>query len=138
MIQQIMLVVLILHAIMKWSKRPGKGDRDRKVCSNALPISGCSPCRDVGCLLALAGQYKPPTRLPFLGLPSVITWHCEIAEQGSSLALHRACHSFTQKMKQKMCILRKQRGLSSECSYLLLKILDGSQYDTLWWTVSDS
>ena len=27
MIQQIMLVVLIPHAIMKWSKRPGKGDQ---------------------------------------------------------------------------------------------------------------
>ena len=27
MIQQIMLVVLIPHAIMKWSERPGKGDQ---------------------------------------------------------------------------------------------------------------
>ena len=38
---------------------------------HALTISGHSPCRDVGCLLALAGQYKLPTRLS-LGLPSVI------------------------------------------------------------------
>ena len=67
-----------------------------KFVLHALPISGCSPRRDVGCLLALAGRYKPPTRFPFLGLPSVITKHCETAEQGSSLASHRACHSFTQ------------------------------------------
>ena len=39
---------------------------------------------------------NPPTRLPSLGLPSVILRHRETAEQGSSLALHRVCHSFTQ------------------------------------------
>ena len=31
MISQIMLVVLIPHAITKWSKRLGKGDQERKV-----------------------------------------------------------------------------------------------------------
>ena len=67
-----------------------------KVVPHALPISGCSPCRDVGCLLALVGQYKPPKRLPFLGLPPVILRHHETTEQGSSLASHMACHSFTQ------------------------------------------
>ena len=42
-----MLVVLIPHAIMKWSKRPGKGDRERKVRSICfahlwlLPLQGC-------------------------------------------------------------------------------------------------
>ena len=101
----------------------------------ASPISGRPPRRDIGCLLALAGQYKPPTRLPFLELPSVITRHCKTAEQGSSLASCRACHSFTQahrrisKVKQKMCILRKQsRAL---CSYLVLKIPDEPQDDSL-------
>ena len=39
-----------------------------------------SPHRDLGCLLALAGQYRPPTRLPFLGLPSGITRHHETTE----------------------------------------------------------
>ena len=63
---------------------------------HALPVSGRSISRDLGCLLALAGRYKPPTRLPSLGLPSVITRHCETAEQGSSLAACKACHSFTQ------------------------------------------
>ena len=87
-----------------------------KLGPHALPIAGCSPHRDVVCLLALAGQYKALTSLPFLGLPSVIKKHHETSEQGSSLALCRACHSFTQarhrviKVEQKTCILRKQRG----------------------------
>ena len=97
------------------------GQRDQeKVTENgkfgphALHISGHSPRRDVWCLLALAGRYKPLTRFPFLGLPSVITQHCETTEQGSSLASRGACHSFTKahrrvgKVKQKMCMLRKQ------------------------------
>ena len=42
-----------------------------------------------------AGQYKPSTRLPFCGVPSVITRHHETTEQDSSLASHRACHLFT-------------------------------------------
>ena len=67
-----------------------------KFSSHVLPISGHSPHRDIGCLLALASRYKPPTRRPFLGLPSVIMRHHETAEQGSSLALHRARHSFIQ------------------------------------------
>ena len=33
MTQKIRLVVLISHAIMKWSKRPGKADQERKVRS---------------------------------------------------------------------------------------------------------
>ena len=33
MIQQIMLVVLIPHAITEWSESPGKGDQERKVQS---------------------------------------------------------------------------------------------------------
>ena len=69
-----------------------------KFCPHASPISGCSSRRDVGCLLALAGQYKykPLMRFPFWGLPSVITRHCETAEQGSMLASCRAYHPFTQ------------------------------------------
>ena len=66
-----------------------------------------------------------------------MTRHRETAEQGSSLASHRACHSLTQahhrvsKVKQKTCVLRKQRGYSSECSYLVLKIPDKPQDDSL-------
>ena len=83
----------------------------------ALPISGCSPHRDVGCLLALAGLYKPPTRLPFWGLPSVIRRHCKTAEQDSSLASSRACYSFTQahcrvsKVRQKNAYTEKAERL---------------------------
>ena len=67
-----------------------------KFVPHALPISGCSPRRDVGCLLTLVDQYKHPTRLSFLGLPSVILRHHETTEQGSSLGSHKAYHSFTQ------------------------------------------
>ena len=67
-----------------------------KFGAHTLPISGCSLLRGVGCLLALAGGINPSTRLPSLGLPSVILRHRETAEQGSSLALYRVCHSFTQ------------------------------------------
>ena len=101
-----------------------------KFSSHASPVSGHSPRRDIGCLLALAGRYKPLTRLPFLGLPSVIMRHIETAEQGSLLISHRACHSFRQahrrvsKIRQKACILRKQGGYISECSYLIWKIPD--------------
>ena len=77
-------------------QRPGKADWERKFGQHALPISACSPHRDLGYFLALAGQYKPLTRLPFWGIPSVITRHHETTEQGSSFASHRACHSFTQ------------------------------------------
>ena len=63
---------------------------------NALFISGHSLSRDLGRPLALAGWYNPPTRLPFLGLPSVIMRYRKTADQGSSLASCRACHSFTE------------------------------------------
>ena len=65
----------------------------------------------------LAGRYKPPTRFPFLGLPSVITKHCETAEQDSSLASRRECHSFTQahcrvsKVRQKNAYTEKAERL---------------------------
>ena len=67
-----------------------------KFSPQASPTSGHSPRKDVGYLLALAGGYKPPTRLPFWGLPSVIMRHHEVTEQGSSPASHRVCHSFMQ------------------------------------------
>ena len=36
-----------------------------KLGLHALPISSHSPCRDIGCLLALAGQYKTLIGSPF-------------------------------------------------------------------------
>ena len=39
MIQEIRLVVLIPHAITKWSKRPVKGDQEKKVQSTCFAIS---------------------------------------------------------------------------------------------------
>ena len=100
---------------MKWSETRKKMTKKEKFSPHALPISGPSPCRDVGYLLILGGQYKSLARLPFLGLPSAVMKHRKTADQGSSLTLLTAYHSFTQghqrvsKVKQKTCILRKQR-----------------------------
>ena len=65
MIQKIRLVVSIPQAVMKWSKRPGEVDGERKVWSTASPISGRSPHGDIGSLLALVGRCKPTTASPF-------------------------------------------------------------------------
>ena len=80
---------------------------------HTLPISGRSPCRDTGCLLALAGRYKPLTRLPFWGLPSVITRHQKLQSRaphllpaGHDIHSHRHTEDL---VKQKTWILRKQR-----------------------------
>ena len=96
MIRQIRLVVLIPHAITKWSKGPGKSDRERKVLSTRFALLWPLSSQGHWVSLGIDRWYKPLTSLPFLDLPSVITRHRETAEQGSSLALCRACHSFTQ------------------------------------------
>ena len=73
---------------------------------------------------------KNPRQVSLLGLSSVIMRHCNTLEQGSTLLSRMVCNPFTQayhrvsKVKQKMCMLRKQRGCSSECSSLVLKTLD--------------
>ena len=93
---------------MKWSKRPGKADQERKVQSTSfahfwlLPLQGCWVSLGIDRLV------KNPIKLPFSRLPSVVMRLHETAEQGSVLTLHRLCHSFTQahervsKVKQKM------------------------------------
>ena len=92
-----------------------------KLCPHALPISGCSPCKDVGCLLALAGQYKykPLIRFPFGGLPSVITRNRETAEQGSMLASCRAYHPFIQAHRR----VSKAENLFTEKAETALSVL---------------
>ena len=100
---------------MKWSKRLESLTEKGELSPHVLPISGCSLHRDAWCLMALAGQYKPLRGLPFWGLPSVIMRHLETADQGSSFALLKVCHSFTQayhrvsKVQQKTCSLREER-----------------------------
>ena len=80
---------------MKWSKRPGKADQERKVGSTCFAHFWLLPRRDVG-YLGIGRLNKTPIRLPFLGLPSVMMRYRKTAEQSSSLASCRACHSFTQ------------------------------------------
>ena len=80
----------------------GKLTKKWKFNPHASPISGCSPRRrDLRCLLALAGEYKPLTRYPFGGLPSVITRHHKTTEQGSPPASCRACHSGTKSQESR-------------------------------------
>ena len=82
MIRQIRLVVLIPHAIMEWSKRPGKGDREKKVQSTcfahfwSLLVQGCWVSLGIGrsvykpqqgshlgvCLQSFQGTAKPQSR----------------------------------------------------------------------------
>ena len=111
---------------MKWSKRLESLAEKGEFSPRASSVSGCSPRREVGCLLALAGWYKLPTRLPFLGLPSVITRHLETAEQSSSFALCVACHSFTQAYRRVSEVQQETRfwgtkTQSSKHPYLVLK-----------------
>ena len=82
-------------------KETEKFDRERRVRSTRFAHFWSVPKGVTGCLLALAGWYKPH--------------HRGTAEQGSSLASCRAYHSFTQahrrvgKAQQKTCLLREQR-----------------------------
>ena len=46
---------------MKWSKRPKSLTEKGEFGPHTLPISGQFPTRDIGCLLALAGQYNALT-----------------------------------------------------------------------------
>ena len=72
-----------------------------------------------------------------------MTRHRETAGQGSSPASCRACRPFTEAhwrgswAKPKMRMLRKPRGWSSECSYLVPRIPDEPQEGSFWWMVSD-
>ena len=82
-------------------------------------ISGHCPRRDVGCLPALVGQYKPLTRFPFLVLPSAITRHLETSEQGLTLtfaiiSVHLFSSTFTQTgMLQSQQSIRRNRYIES-------------------------
>ena len=92
-------------------KQTEKFDQERRVWSTHFAHFWLVPEGDIGYLLVLAGQYKPPTG--FSHKPYEVT--VEMPEQGSSLASHRMFHSSTQahhrvsEVQQKMCSLRKQR-----------------------------
>ena len=78
------------------------------------------------------------TRFPFLGLPSVITRHHKTTEQDQMPVSCKVCYSSIQaycrvsKVKQKTCILRKQRL----DPWVFLSILSPQDY-SLCWTMSD-
>ena len=123
-----------LHHRVKWSERPGKVTEKGGFSPHASPVSGCPPRRDVRCLLALAGGYKPPTRLRFSGLSSVIMRHQR--PQGRAHHLLRAARAIrSQKhpekpVKQSACTEDAEGG-GSEYSHLVLKVPDQPQGDSL-------
>ena len=115
MIQQIRLVLLIPKEL--WN-----GQRDQKFWprkeSTYFVHFWPVPEWDIGCLLALVGQYKPPTG--FCHKPYEVTMG----------ALNRACHSFTQalrrisKVQQKTCLLGEQRTRAPSILNLSWRIPD--------------
>ena len=112
-------------------KETKKFDQERRVQSTRFAHFWSVPKGNIGCLLALAGRYKPPTRRPFLRLPSVIMRHLiQNSRADSSLALPRAYHSFTQahlrvsKVQQKTCLLGEQRTRAPSILTLSWRIPD--------------
>ena len=105
-------------------KETGKFDWERRVRSTCLANYWSVPKGDTGCLLALAGWYKPLTG--FCHKPDEITVEPQ-SRAPHLLHSHRACHSFTQahrrfsKAQQTMCSLREQRTRGSKPPYLVLK-----------------
>ena len=97
MIRQIRLAVLISHPIMKWSKRPGKADWERKVHSTCFAHFWLLPSQDLCCLLALTDPYKPLTMLPFGGCLQSLWGPVKPQSRAHHLLpLCKVCHSFTQ------------------------------------------
>ena len=94
---------------------------------------------DGECPLALAGLYKPLTSLPFLGLPSVNTNHHETTEQGSSIASHRVCHSFTQGHyrvnKVENIYWKSREARAPSVLTMSWRFQMSPQDDSLWWMV---
>ena len=96
--------------------------RKVKFSPHASSVSGRSPYRDVGCLLALAGRCGFLTRLPFGGLPSVIMRHHKTAEQAPHLfctghVIHSHEHTVQFQCKEENVWTEKAERQSSECSY---------------------
>ena len=84
-------------------KETKKFDQERRVWSARFAHFWLVPEGDIGCLLALAGWYKPPT-----GFCHKL-YEITVEPQSRVLASCRACHSFTQahrrvsKAQQKTC-----------------------------------
>ena len=139
MLWQIRLVVLISRTTIKWSNWPGKADWERQIRPTRLthfwsfPLQrpcmfwywqvGINP-RQVSPFKTAFSHYKAPWNHG-AGFITCLT-------QGTQT------HWRVSKVKQKMCILRKQKGCSPECSYLSWRSWMSPQDNSLWWTMSDS
>ena len=100
-------------------KETGRFDQERKVQSTCFVHFWLVPQGDIGCLLALPGQYKPPTGFCYKPY--------EVTAEPQSRAPH--CHSFTQAhcrvsiVQQKTCSL-EQRTRAPSILTLSWRILD--------------
>ena len=92
-------------------KETRKFDWERRVWSTHFAHFWSVPKGDVGCLLALAGQYKLLTG--FCHKPYEVTMNCRAGLH--TCFIQGVCHSFTQahrrdsKVQQKMYLLGEQR-----------------------------
>ena len=110
---------------MKWSKRLESLTEKGEFSPQALPVSGCSPHKEAGCLLALAGQYNPPTGFCHK-LYEVTTklqsrpphWLC------TGHVIHSYKHTVVSKIQQKMCLLGEQRTRAPSILTLFWRIPD--------------
>ena len=110
---------------MKWSKTPESLAEKGEFGPHSLPISGQSLKETFGASWHWQVGINPWQLSAISCMRSLWT-----TEQGSSLALHRACHSFTQancrvsKIQQKMCLLGEQRTRAPSIFTLSWRIPD--------------
>ena len=110
---------------MKWSKRPKSLTEKGEFSPHALPISGRSPKGDIGCLLAVAGRYNPPTGFchklyevtvePQRRAPHLLR---------AARFIHSHKHTVVSKVHQKTCSLGEQRTRAPNILTLSWRILD--------------
>src|SRR5574337_915783 len=91
-------------------KETKKFDRERRIRSICFAHFWSVPEGDIGCLLALAGRYKPPTG--FCHKPYEITVEPQsrapyLLHAGHVIHSHK--HTVVSKAQQKTCSLREQR-----------------------------
>ena len=141
MIQQIRLVALIPQAVKKWSKRPEKDDRERKVQS--IHFAHFLPLPFAG-MLAVSwhwqGQYKPLTGSPFRAAFSRykapqnhkaglnISFVLVLYVSDSLNHTHRHTVELVKKKKKGRKFVqwesRETKAFCLPCPYFVLKILD--------------
>ena len=112
---------------MKWSKRLGEVDRERKVWSTCFTHFWLLPLWGHWVPLGTARSVLNPLQPPLLGIPSIVRRRLETAKPGLTLVSHLFCaylafnqslmqaHQRVSKVEQKMYLLGEQKNQSSKC-----------------------